>query len=261
MNEILNLRRLALVMRADLYAGWRMLGIITAAMAAVVIVSGLLFRSGTPATDTFYFAWYVILLFLLGLAATSRGFNELYDRNRNTAFLLLPASSLEKTLARLIWLSAGFVVYLVVCVFVVSVLGEAVNWLINGRTNPLFQPLSGTVWQLAGYFVLVQSVFFLGAAWFRKYKIFKTILAVLALIAGYVAFVILVGRFMFFGEAQADVVIQLANSDTLALYQTYRLLFDSAGYVAAIGLYVLLPLFCWSVAWIRVRETQVSHGV
>jgi hypothetical protein len=23
----------------------------------------------------------------------------------------------------------------------------------------------------------------------------------------------------------------------------------------------LLPPFCWFVAWLRVRETQVSHGV
>jgi hypothetical protein len=26
-------------------------------------------------------------------------------------------------------------------------------------------------------------------------------------------------------------------------------------------IYVVVPGFCWTVAWLRVRETQVSHGI
>jgi hypothetical protein len=261
MNEILNPRRLALVVRSDLYSGWRMLGIVSAAIAGVIIVSGLLFKRGAPSTNSFYFVWYVVLLFTWGLAATSRAFIDLHDRNRNTAFLLLPASALEKVLARLLMVSAGFIFYLVAFMFVVSAIGEAANWLVHGRTDPLFRPFAGDVWRLAGHFILLQSVFFLGAAWFRSYKIFKTILAVLVLIVGYVGFVLLVSRYLLFGDMQSEAVIWLTNSDTLSLYRDHRLLFEAAGLLAELGLYVVLPLFCWAVAWLRVRETQVSHGV
>ena len=30
---------------------------------------------------------------------------------------------------------------------------------------------------------------------------------------------------------------------------------------APIAYYFVLPLFCWFVAWLRVTEAQVSHGI
>ena len=31
--------------------------------------------------------------------------------------------------------------------------------------------------------------------------------------------------------------------------------------VAPFAYFFVLPLFCWFVAWLRVTETQVSHGI
>ena len=53
-----------------------------------------------------------------------------------------------------------------------------------------------------------------------------------------------------------DLEIRIDN-----LYSLYHGLIDAA----QVGLYVLyfvgLPVMCWFVAWLRVRETQVSDGV
>jgi hypothetical protein len=31
--------------------------------------------------------------------------------------------------------------------------------------------------------------------------------------------------------------------------------------IAKVAYYFALPVFCWFVAWLRVTETQVSHGI
>ena len=38
-------------------------------------------------------------------------------------------------------------------------------------------------------------------------------------------------------------------------------LFDWLGDAAPVAYFYLLPPFCWFVAWLRVSEAQVSHGI
>ena len=45
------------------------------------------------------------------------------------------------------------------------------------------------------------------------------------------------------------------------IYLGHMTLFDLGGEAVKLVYYFVLPLFCWFVAWLRVRETQVSYGV
>ena len=76
----------------------------------------------------------------LGIIASSRAFRPLHDKTRNEAYLLLPASALEKTLARLLAVTAGLVTYLLVFSTVVALVVESLNLLFFGSRNGFFNP-------------------------------------------------------------------------------------------------------------------------
>jgi hypothetical protein len=169
----------------------------------------------------------------------------------------LPASALEKTLAPLLTTTIVLIVYLLVFTTAVSAAIEGVNWLLHRRTNDLFDPLAPEVWTGLLRYLVVQSWFFLGAAWFRRAHYLKTLLAImvgglalaaLGLLLAWVAGFVTVSSSGL--HAQAGALSLFPFSDSMLLRVSFGTL-----------LFVVQPLFFWWLAWLRVRETQVSHGV
>jgi hypothetical protein len=252
-SDTLSWRRLWLLMRSDAIADYRFVLTATASIAALVFISSL--GAQSDAAD-FYEGWFAALVTVAGPVYTSLSFRELHDKTRNEAYLLLPASSLEKTLARLLRSTVGFVVYLLVLMMLSSVVNEGVKWLVLERTNPLFNPAALATWQAVGVFVVIQSMFFLGAAWFRRMHFLKTWLTLIAIptVLGCVAIGVL---WLFYGHM--DLVLE--ENDVMNIYLAHQDTFDAMAVLGKLLLFVALPVFCWYVAWLRVKETQVSHGV
>ena len=112
MNDVFSPQRLRLLIRGDLVAGYR----------SVLVVSGALATYGGALRDgDFYRRYFGLALFVWGLVASSRAFRPLHDRTRNEAYILIPASALEKMLARLLAVTVGLVAYLLVFIGLVSV--------------------------------------------------------------------------------------------------------------------------------------------
>src|SRR5690606_1808626 len=120
--------------------------------------------------------WFAALLFLWGFMLSSRSFPELHDKTRNEVYLLLPASALEKTLARLLIATVGFVPYLLLFTTLVALLTQAVGTLLFDRSPALLQLPGPSLWSLVGYYIAGQSVYFLGGAWFRRSHFSKTLI-------------------------------------------------------------------------------------
>jgi uncharacterized iron-regulated membrane protein len=102
--------------------------------------------------------------------------------------------------------------------------------------------------------LVAQSVFFLGAAWFRKLHYVKTVGTVKALAIALCALAI--GIAWLSGAAMWASGNLRVDGDG-SLYRPLEWLAD----VARVVYFFVLPPFCWFVAWLRVTETQVSHGI
>ena len=175
-------------------------------------------------------------------------FSDLHGRGTNTAFLLLPASALEKTASRLLLYTVGLIAYLLLFTTLLSWVLEGINTLWVGERRDFFSPLDGLGWSLLPHFLVAQALFFLGAAWFRKVWWIKTVGAVIGIVIG--LGVIAAGLGWIVGP------LQCLNADC---YQFP--LFDWLSAAAPVAYLYLLPPFCWFVAWLRVSEAQVSHGI
>jgi hypothetical protein len=247
-SEQLSLRRLRLLIRNDVATGYRTLALVSATVGLFSILG----PAGLAYTDRveigFYRGFFIAVLFVWGTIATSISFRDLHGRSTNTAFLLLPATALEKTLSRLLINTVLLFVYLLVFMSLLSLVGEVFELVGLTRSNEWFSPLDRRAWSAIPHYLVLQSVFFLGAAWFRKLHYVKTLLSVAVLAIGLSAIVFGFGLLLFGGTA-FDVEDSALRTPVLVEH------------VARILYFVALPLFCWWVAWLRVKESQVSHGV
>jgi len=246
-NDQLSWRRLLWMLRADVMRNraW-LVALGTAALVALFLsVLGAMDRN---VGNDFYRAFFIASLFALGTLATSQSFVDLHSRTTNTAFLLLPASALEKTLARLLLTTVGLFAGLLVVTMVLSWLLEGINTVTFDVRRETFVPFDRVAWLMLPHYLVVQSLFFLGAAWFRKVHYVKTVGAVLLLALGLSVIAV----------ALAWTVGPTACRNVSCLeFPFVDWLTDAAPLV-----YVyVLPPFCWFVAWLRVTEAQVSHGI
>jgi hypothetical protein len=249
-NDQLSLRRLAFVLRGDLMRVYRSALLIsgTAALAAAAASLISAYDGDVGGGSTFYRAFFIATLFAWGTIATSVCFNDLHGRATNAAFLLLPASALEKTLSRLLLFTVGLIAYLLVLTTLLSWLLEGINALWIDDRRGFFTPLDEVGWALVPHFLVAQSLFFLGAAWFRKVQFVKTVASVIGIGIGLCA--IAAGLAWMVGPQRC------LNANCFE-FPFLDWLTDAA----PVAYFYLMPLFCWFVTWLRVSEAQVSHGI
>ena len=255
MNPHFSFERLAWLLRADLANGYRSLLTVSATLAGVMLVASLISFDSIAASRGFFASWYGGMLYIWGIIATSRAFTELHDKARNEAYLLIPASAFEKTIARLLAVTVGLSVYLLVFTTAVSLLIWLVHRVLAGTGFGLFNPLDPRLWPVITGYLFLQSFYFLGAAWFARRHLVKTTLVIVLAGIGLGVFTLLTLRVVFAPEGFADLenIVPRAVESFPGLLR----LLDGLRSIVAVA----LPLACWSIAWLRVREAQVSDGV
>lgn len=269
-NQTLNFRRMGFLARRDLLRYWRGMLIVAAGNTGVMIVItilGIIF-SRASYVDLWggvnYDGWFTGLMIIWGCIAASAAFGELHDKNRNQDFLLLPASALEKTLMRLLLVSLVLPLFIVVLMVLDSLIAESIRSLVQGGALTPFNPFGSGLFDSGQRFgnlriirdsIVLQSVFFLGAAWFRKAHFIKTVLAAAAVSTAFSLFASLV-FYIVFGPSIG------MNFDAFSFVPgRFQEFFRTLKVTVQILAFAVLPLFCWFTAWLRVKETQSSHGV
>ncbi len=260
-NDTFDWRRFGLLLRNDVAGGYRGFLIRAAAIAGVIVaieIVGGLFGNSPDGRGQFW--WFYVFLYGWGIVIAGSALTELHDRTKNESFLLLPASMLEKTLARFALVTLGFYGFFLVFATVLALVTQTVDFALLGRSIRWFPAHGDLNWIAWGNLFVVQSVFFLGAAWFRKAHVFKTALAVAVLGFGFFVFGLIV-TFLLLPQFRDGWGVTFHDHEAFAIYAAYPAVLDALSVVVQIAYYAGLPLLCCFVAWLRVKETQVSHGV
>ena len=255
MNEHFSFERLGWLLRADFADGYRSLLTVSAMLAGVILAASLISFDPFDATQGFFVPWYGGMLYIWGIIASSRAFAELHDKARNEAYLLIPASTFEKTLARLLTVTVGLSVYLLAFTTAVSLLVAGIHRLLPGAGYGLFNPLDPWLWPVITGYLFLQSFYFLGAAWFARRHFIKTTLVIVVAGIGLGLFTLLTLRVVFAPEGLADLGNFMARA--VESFPGLLRLLEVLWAIIAFA----LPIACWSIAWLRVRETQVSDAI
>ena len=152
----------------------------------------------------------------------------------------------------------GIVVYLLVLGTLVSVVVESLNLLFFGTRRAFLDPFDPSVWELIPFYIVFQSLYFLGAAWFRRTHFVKTTLAIALALIALTALTAITIRIAF-ADFPLHVSLHVRNlSHFLAMEPDS---YAGTAKAALFALMALLPLACWCIAWLRVSEAQTSDGV
>jgi hypothetical protein len=256
-SAALSWRRLRNLIEGDVIARYRSLVTVAVTLVTLMLVSDwLTVRSSDPVN--LYRTWFIVIFTTWGPIAASGSFRELHDKTHNTAYLLLPASAFEKTLARLLLILVGLTVYLLAVVTVASLIGEIASNALGAGSRSMLSPLDRTVWAIIPHCLVFESLYFAGAAWFRRTHFMKTTLVITLLSVG----LLVLGIFILHVTLGTDFLSFTDIGDHAEqLYRAHSVAVDATGFALAAVYFVALPVVCWVIAWLRVRETQVSDGV
>lgn len=117
--------------------------------------------------------FYLTVFFVGGYIFTSNIFSELHTPQKSYFYLTLPVSTLEKTIGS--WLLSS-VAYTIVFQLVTGII-YMITRLAAGQGPTLTEFFNRDYFLAVGVYFVTQTIFFLGASYFRKYNFLKTLLA------------------------------------------------------------------------------------
>ena len=197
---------------------------------------------------------FFTVFFIAGYIFSSRSFNELGDYRTGYMYLTLPVSNLERLLVG--WLNSSLVyaVIGVITFFVISTVANMLAAVSSGFTFEWFglDFYSKIVLPTLIYLV-TQTVFVMGAAFFKKNPFLKTLLAIfiisvaLNIITTFLGFAI-IGEFnphnMNINDNNFPIEFKMFIEDTFPVF--FKILFW----------YITVPFFLL-VSYFRLKETEI----
>jgi hypothetical protein len=218
--------------------------------------------TGTYPTGNAYGQLFGGFLLLGGLILTSMSFAyDMFDKEGQNEWLMLPATSAEKFLAKGLLAAIAYPVALLLLTVLSSALVESLLLLAKSPFS-MFDPFSRQVAEdLLSYYVW-QSVFLLGATVFRKNQFIKTVLSLFVLFIAMGLLTLLFARILFpmiTGLSPFAAEFSVRFSDNFSDYGSKGIrVFVGFGKIVYYG---LLPLFCWITAYFKVKEVQATDAI
>lgn len=243
-------RRLALLMGRDVYTNLKYYLTFFATLGGILITLSLL---NTWANNGEYDTGFLLsqgqfMLFLFGIIITSGAFKELGSKNKGWFYLMLPANPLEKLLSSWLITSVGYAAIASLLLVVSSLVTSAFTALLFGGGLYVINPLEPHFLELLLHYCIIQSVFFLGAIYFKKHNFLRTILALIILFFAFVIVVEIISQGIFhtwsFSGDQFEINDNtILGRDLLAVIKTVY--------------YALIVPFFLTVSYFRLKEREV----
>ncbi len=173
-NIELSPRRLLLLLRNEYYVNLLPFLTVLGAFGIIMLALNALLRVGIVSPNGTS-GWFTAMLYL-GYIFTSLSFKEIHQLHSGIFYLTLPASVLEKFIAKLIVYSLGYATALVAAFFLFSGLVSLLDKLLFKEFAVLFNPFQKDVLLALAGFVVLQSFFLYGSVVFKKLALLKSLM-------------------------------------------------------------------------------------
>ncbi|MFO7729293.1 MAG: hypothetical protein R6V86_00870 [Spirochaetia bacterium] len=265
-EERFSLKRIELLLRRDITSGYKNVLIIIGALAAVLITFDVLnftLFQGQPEIGH-HLSTFSTILFIGGFIVTSGIFKEVHQRESAQAYLMLPASPLEKTVSRILISNIGWILLTLLWYSAYSYLSAGITELMAGQHHYLFNPFQSRFWLIIANYLVVQSIFLVGAIYFRKAQLFKTLLTLFA--AGVIFSILMAVLVRVVFDPYFSGMFMIDNAELIGpMFEDMPFRFQDSIKVLMVIRNVfywgLLAPVAWLITYIRFREVQVKDAV
>jgi len=254
-NQIFSAPRFLNLFREETTAGYKMTFII--ASVVFVFLSLLFILNGSDhGTPEFHMIWYPILLLAGGFYFTSTSFDELNRKEERMNYLSIPASIFEKFSMKLLVTTLGYLVGVTLLYWLFSKFIDSITIHYFQFSFWKFNPFDDHYLLIIKLYLVIQSLFILGAATFNRFSFFKTLFVLGLIIFALGIFSGLSFRLIFadFFETflkPKDQVKVIPSSQFRDFMQ-----YSAWPFLQIIFWYVLAPIL-WITAYFKLKEREV----
>ena len=209
----------------------------------------------------FHQGLYLGVLYLGVLIVTNRIFRDFHDPVKEVAWLLIPASLLEKVSSRIVLSTVMYVITTMLIYILFSFLSEGLNWLLFKRHHPVFNQFDQWVVRGVAIYFVLQAPLLVGAIYFQKHSLSKTILTLLGYTLVFFAIVIIamwliLGNYFHGLLPGLETIMDQTGVINDATIANLVKLSEAAVWIWRIIFFVLIPPLCWTICYYRLKETE-----
>ena len=258
MNNYFSWHRIILVTRKDIYTIRKQIILAPSAICAFILMIGILSGRTGSVQNEFYWGVFLTILFAGGPIVISLLFRDSHNSSNIHNFLMLPASTAEKFLIRLFFSLFGIILIAGITVLAGSALTSLINRFIYQVPVIIFNPfIENKIWYAIQGFWVIQVPFFLGALWFRKNNLIKTLLTL---------FILNILLVLITGGLGYMILFQFLKNDSFPpvffqLFQRTGITSGGSVILFRILLQGIIPIACWTASYFRLKEIQVKDGI
>ena len=193
--------------------------------------------------------WFFPILFFSGIFVAKKAFKDLYDKDKCITWMMVPGSSFEKFLSRLLYV---LVIHFVLLSFVYMLgvnIGRLFTSMLFNLQFRFFTPFSG--YNIAvgyGFYVTATSIFFTGGLYFKKHSIIKTIFFILLVVLVIKIILIVTGIIIFTNGF--EYIVQ-------SLPEIIKYWIHSISIYFKLMFFCVIPVFCWLISYTRMKEKEI----
>lgn len=184
-NQFFSLPRFGHLIKREFIQNKRNLVIVSLTIFSILLASSLVYASDRD--NEFYENFFPSFLLIAGFIGTSLSFTEMNKPDSQTFFLTLPASNFEKFLGRWLATGIGYIIFFLTGFWLLSKVANGLGNAIFNFNHGDFNPFTRDNKLFIQLYLAIQTIFLIGAIYFRKVAFFKTILSTV-LIALFFAF-------------------------------------------------------------------------
>jgi hypothetical protein len=228
---------------------------------AGIVIALFFIASASEGGSGFHTGLFMNILLIGGYVVSSVAFSELQDTKTGIHYMMLPGSTLEKYLAKLLLTSVGWVAAALLVYMLASAVAAALASIFFAQTPGYFLPIGRTIWNGIASYLVTQSIFLFASVYFRKVAFLKVALSAFVVAATLGIIYVLTARLLFapvftdmFGGPEASRILvedlRLSTVQARSFLRTLEVVGD-------IFTWAVVPIFFWVAGVLRLRETEV----
>jgi len=252
-NNILDIKRLGFLLRRQIFSNGKSMMIALVGVSGIMLFITLLVGFFNPTALNSLHHLYFTAMFIGGYIFTSNIYAELYPVHRSYHYLTLPVSVTERLLSG--WIISG-ILYSLIALLIIGIIVLLSNLilsiaLVNAPVQTLL--LKGAL-KTTSIYLITQTIFLLGAAYFKKNNFLKTILALFLFTLALQIFVTVFGYLLFGSFSATDGQFTGVNFSD---YQLENLFLTHIPKASRFIYYWLLGPFLLVTTWFCLKEREV----
>jgi hypothetical protein len=259
MNQTFDLRRSLALLRLNFHLNRKGLQLAIGGFLGFVFITSFFVARGNPAgLNTMHIIFWFIYLFGGAAIMAGSSFNNMSTPDKAMSYLGLPASVFEKYLIPLFVSGILWILFAMGSYLLYSMLLNHLWAAVLGFSYSGFQPFNlvvpdQTTLEVYLQYMVIHSIFFLGAAAFKRFPIPKTLLTGF-LLNSYFTFLSLILVFILFGG-----FIQMGEAMTnLNLTpEAEKFISKTMPELVKVSFLYILPVILYIAAFFKIKEREV----